>query len=98
MFLGLWELCEFEPRTVNGGTGSDWADFEAAGCVFLPAAGYREDYVYDAGSFCSYWSSTAADIGHAYYLKINPNSGYMYTSLYANRYSGKSVRLVRPVE
>ena len=79
--------------------GTDWATFEAAGCVFLPAAGYRsKTYVNDAGSFCSYWSSTAFSREKAYYLKIVSNSGYMNTSLYTYRYSGKSVRLVRPVE
>ncbi|MBO4751589.1 MAG: Ig-like domain-containing protein [Bacteroidales bacterium] len=40
-------------------TASDWEQMETAGCIFLPAAGYRNgtstDYV---GSYGGYWTST----------------------------------------
>lgn len=35
-----------------------WEKMEAAGCVFLPAAGYRYNHIYAVGSEGQYWSST----------------------------------------
>ena len=78
-------------------TSSDWSTFESAGCVFLPAAGYRSGpSVYDVGSLGGYWSSTASSTSNAYYVRfisstVNPANN-------RSRSSGYSVRLVRPVE
>jgi hypothetical protein len=78
-------------------TGSDWSDFESAGCVFLPAAGNRyETDVLSVGEYGGYWSSTAYETDKAYGV-------YFYSDEVAPAYStfrdyGFSVRLVRPIE
>ena len=82
-------------------TESDWSTFEAAGCVFLPAAGRRNGTsVSSAGSGGYYWSSTAyttANItGDAYSVYFSSRN--LYPEDYYSRYDGYSVRLVRPVE
>ncbi len=77
-------------------TSSDWSTFESAGCVFLPAAGYRSGpYVYDVGSSGNYWSSTASSASNAYYVRFI--SGTVNPANNSSRYRGYSVRLVRPV-
>ncbi len=77
-------------------TASDWDTEEAAGAVFLPAAGYRNSYVgtdvYDKGSIGRYWSSSA-DGSNANYVNFSNSSlGPNYTM---NRNYGLSVRLVK---
>lgn len=75
-------------------TGSDWATFESAGCVFLPAAGYRNgSSVNVVGIFGNYWSSTANDAGNAYVVGFY--SGDLFADVSSTRSSGYSVRLVR---
>ena len=77
-------------------TSSDWSTFESAGCVFLPAAGYRSGpWVYDVGSLGAYWSSTASSASNAYYVRCI--SGTVDPANNSSRYRGYSVRLVRPV-
>ena len=78
-------------------TASDWDTEEAAGAVFLPAAGYRNSYVgtdvYDKGSIGRYWSSSSADDSNANYVNFSNSSlGPNYTM---NRKYGLSVRLVK---
>ena len=85
--------------TRNSYTCAQWAEMEAAGAVFLPAAGgrfYRVEQsnivVNDVGVFGSYWSSTSDDSRNAYYR--------MFVSLGQGSYSdercyGRAVRLVR---
>lgn len=79
-------------------TGSDWSEFEAAGCVFLPAAGFRDGTsVSDVGSYGYYWSSTSYNgtiARYVFFMKdyVNPATGYN------DRKSGYSVRLVKNVE
>ena len=85
-------------------TAAGWAELEAAGCVFLPAAGYRlgASYVYSATSDGYYWSSS-------YKTAFGPGSNESaYTAFFGggaigprdsmHRHYGVSVRLVRPVE
>lgn len=52
----------FYPDNYNGDeytTGTDWAAFEAAGCVFLPAAGCSDgNEIFYVGSGGGYWSSS----------------------------------------
>ena len=78
-------------------TGANWATFESAGCVFLPAAGWRnEATVNSVGSYGAYWSSTAYDTNNARHLSFSSNGG-LYTvnpTSYNGRSSGYSVRLV----
>lgn len=77
-------------------SGSDWATFESAGCVFLPIAGLRN--VGGAGKITSvgvrgcYWSRTNNNDNHAYY--VNFNTGEVSPQIASNRVYGLSVRLV----
>lgn len=78
-------------------TGSDWNTFEAAGCVFLPAAGARwGNTVGYFGESGYYWSSTPKEDNSAY--SVNITSDQLYTNnapFYRN--NGQSVRLVRDI-
>ena len=78
----------------------NWTALETAGCVFLPAAGYRGfttgTTVQSAGSRGRYWSSTVNSANNAYFVDFP--SGNLSPALYSDRYYGFSVRLVRPAE
>lgn len=77
--------------------GSDWPTFEAAGCVFLPAAGGRYGTkVLGAGSNGRYWSSSPSDADAAYYVGFS--SGNLSPAGSLDRDYGNSVRLVRQVQ
>ena len=79
-------------------SGSDWATFESAGCVFLPAAGYRYGSgVGNAGTYGGYWSATPNGTYYAYYVYFN-KSGSLSPAENYSRYYGCSIRLVRQVE
>ena len=95
-----------EPATFNAAE-SDWngvnyksAAFEAlqsAGCVFLPAAGYRngfdgDTFIINVGSYGYYWSSTPIVNYSAYYL--NFYSGNVYPAINNFRNFAYAVRLV----
>ena len=95
-----------EPATFNEAE-SDWngvnyksAAFEAlqsAGCVFLPAAGYRSGFdgltiINGVGSYGFYWSSTPNDDNNAFTLGFN--SGGVYPALSSTRGRACAVRLV----
>ena len=75
-------------------TSDEWSVMEAAGAVFLPAAGYRHcgGVVYDVGSDGYYWSSTPYGSGYAWALLFGPGVMGMYDN---SRCNGPSVRLVR---
>ena len=76
-------------------TGSNWATFEAAGCVFLPAAGYREGTsVTEAGTSGRYWAETSDDDSSAHYVYFTVNGLYI-NNMTMSRDAGLSVRLVR---
>ena len=78
----------------NSYTLNEWAAMEAAGAVFLPAAGFRYGpSVNDVGRNGSYWSSMPLDESRAYYM--NFYSYYLIAINYNNRYYGFSVRPVR---
>ena len=71
-----------------------WSEMESAGCVFLPAAGYRSSTtVGGVGSVGGYWSSTASGSSSAYCLYFG--SGSCVSAFSDNRYVGYSVRLVQ---
>ena len=59
-------------------SASDWTTEEAAGAVFLPAAGYRDGElgtsVYEKGSIGRYWSNSCKDLSYAYYLYFTSSS------------------------
>lgn len=75
-----------------------WEDLEAAGCVFLPAAGYRNGTsVRDVGSYGNYWSSSPySSVSGAYGMYFN--SGSVTPACYTYRCYCISVRLVRLAE
>ncbi len=78
----------------NTYTTAQWATMEAAGAVFLPAAGYREGTgVSSVGSGGSYWSATPGDAYYAYGFDFY--SDYLYPQIISYRNIGQSVRLVR---
>ncbi len=75
----------------------EWAKMEAAGCVFLPAAGSRnEGSVGGVGESGYYWHSTAAHNDGAQYVYFDYDELYVTQS--SSRYFGLSVRLVRQVK
>ena len=79
----------------NDYSAADWTAMETAGCVFLPATGYREGTsVQSAGSSCSYRSSTrlTSTTDMVIYVYFTATSLYVSASNYG-RY-GQCVRLV----
>ena len=78
----------------NDYNATNWSAMEAAGCVFLPAAGKRPyTYVSGVNSYGIYWSSTVATDVSAYYVSIG--SGGVSLNESSGRDVGFSVRLVR---
>ena len=72
---------------------SEWAKMEAAGAVFLPAAGFRNGTsVSSVGSYGYYWSSSYLNSTYAFNLFFY--SGSVYPGSSDRRYYGFSVRLV----
>ena len=92
--------------TINGSsdwgtkcTTAQWTALEAKGCVFLPAAGYRQGAsVSLGGSNGDYWSSTAYGTGNAGYVYcVDFSSGDVDPEYNDTRSYGYSVRLVKDV-
>ena len=83
----------FSDSNVDIITENDWSKMEAAGAVFLPAAGERDEgdvfSVQDGGY---YWSCT--NVGGSSAYMFNYDAGFM-TKYPQMRYTGFSVRLVR---
>ena len=85
-------------------TYSEWAQMEAAGAVFLPAAGYRDGaVVWNVGSYGNYWSSSSPNSNSAYSLTffnidfISELVSELITDDNFYRYYGFSVRLVSDI-
>ena len=79
---------------------ADWAKMEDAGCIFLPAAGYRDGNtvgtdVYNAGTLGRYWSCTYNNSSSARRVHFNNSAALFSSSSYSARHTGASVRLVR---
>ncbi len=80
--------------THNIYNSAQWIKMEAAGAVFLPAAGSRLGKTYDAeGTDGYYWSSTANDEITAFTVFFD--NEFFYTSTSRSRAQGYSVRLVK---
>ncbi len=76
---------------------SNWVTMQSAGCVFLPAAGYRSGSSPVApGQGGCYWSATPGGTDVAYFVNFYP--GYLYLANHYSRNYGFSVRLVRQVQ
>lgn len=76
--------------------GSDWNNFEAAGCVFLPAGGNRNGTLItsvDLGGY--YWTSTSSEDEDDDYMVSYTMSTVKTSTSKDYRYKGQSVRLVR---
>ena len=91
----------FVPKATTGWTanvytsGGNWEAMEAAGAVFLPAAGSRDGRtVSDVGSYGRYWSSTASGSSYAKFPYFTRMGVYHEYSI-GDRYHGYSVRLVQ---
>lgn len=80
--------------TSNQYTAAEWEQMEAAGAVFLPAAGIR--YGTGLGGVGAYWSSTPNNANNAYLMYFNANYDYVrdYDHV-SDRCRGFSVRLVQ---
>ena len=79
--------------TAASGASNAWCDMEAAGAVFLPAAGNRRGVdVTRVGDDGSYWSSSVISENAAY--DLNFYSGRLTPQRGDLRYQGFSVRLV----
>ena len=72
--------------------GANWDAMEAAGCVFLPFAYYRNGSNI-SGAWSIYWSSTPYASNMAYNIIFDSSS--IAAQNYGNNYYGNSVRLVR---
>ena len=77
--------------TANSYDATDWGKMEAAGCVFLPAAGCRSGASV-SNSYGYYWSATSYCSTSAYSLYFS--SGLVNSADYGNRRSGFAVRCV----
>ena len=80
----------------NSYTAADWTKMETAGCVFLPAAGYRNgSSVNNPGSCGDYSSATPSGTDKAYELYFSSSS--LNPASLGSRFYGLSVRLVSEV-
>lgn len=80
----------------NSYTSSNWTKMENAGCLFLPAAGYRDQSgVNHFNTHVYYWSATNSGLDGAY--RINTHEGSFSISS-SGRHYGSCVRLVFDVE
>ena len=78
-------------------SATQWNTLEAAGAVFLPAAGCRiRVTLYGEGTWGGYWLASYKDSEAAYYVDFN--DGYINTIITHYRSFGFSVRLVCPAE
>ena len=82
------------PNTFNDNTTPTWAQMEAAGCLFLPASGWRNGIGQQTSNDCGYyWSSINSNsAGSSYALKMETGR-FDANTMY--RHFGLSVRLVR---
>jgi hypothetical protein len=72
-------------------TSGQWAQMEANGALFLPAAGFCEFSLMNAGSAGNYWSSSYnSNNAHNVYFSSN----YLNPQNSSSRYYGRSVRLI----
>jgi hypothetical protein len=77
----------------NSWSGEDWTKMEKAGCVFLPAGGYRNGTTMDnVGTGGYYWTSTST--GSYAYRVFHTASRVTTSGSNYYRYFGYSVRLV----
>ena len=72
----------------------EWHNIEDQGAVFLPAAGYRDEFsITSIGSSCMYWSASFKDSARAYFMLCDVS--LLSPQNYCYRCDGCSVRLVK---
>ena len=82
---------------VNGVNGRKITSKSNGNSIFLPAAGtLPNDRLYNVGSGGDYWSSSLYPGGDNFAYVLLFSSGYWKWDVPYNRYSGRSVRAVRP--
>ena len=78
--------------------GASWDEMQAAGAVFLPAAGYRNGSdISVVGNYGYYWSSTPSDDQYFAYFFTFKSDNFIPASS-TSRYHAYSVRLVTDVK
>ena len=84
--------------TANNYNTEEWQAMEAAGAVFLPAAGWRDDSgnILKTNINGNYWSSTTSNQSSAKYFNFEPDQ--MQFDPAASKHRGRNVRLVQDVE
>ena len=95
-----WAACAVAADNLNYTkatfTEEEWTALQAAGAVFLPAAGYRNGTaVYFVGTGGYYWSSSAQASTSAFYLYFGPSK--LKPNNTSQRCNGNSVRLVSDI-
>ena len=81
----------------NNYSSADWTEMESAGCVFLPAAGYREGSTLvnaDTNASGNYWSATHHSTADYASYNVSFTTGTLNTAGASRRKYGCSVRLV----
>lgn len=79
---------------------SAWSKMEAAGAVFLPAAGYRNNTtISETNTTAYYWSASSNGLSNAYAIKFFDSNGTTNssTAIGIPRRNGCSIRLVMDV-
>ena len=103
-FYELLGNCTWEWTTLNGFEGlklqSEKPDYTDKS-IFLPAAGYRDNYyvrLREQGSCCYYRTSNIEyDMPYTFEIENNKRSGsWSWGASYDNRYNGQSIRAVCP--
>jgi len=79
----------------NSYSSADWTKMEAAGCVFLPAAGSRNGSTVSSSESNGYYWSATPNSTDAFCVSFY--SSGLYPTEYFSRHNGYSVRLVQAV-
>ena len=97
-YYELWDTNTSDASySTNEISATEWATLEQHGAVFLPAAGFRfGTSVNDTGSVGNYWSASFDDSYDA--KRMYFDDSYLNADYFGPRYSGFSVRLVRPYQ
>lgn len=87
--------CSFATDVENTYSMTQWDAMEAAGALFLPAAGKRERYdIYSLGTDGYYWSASRKDNDHIYCLHFGPSTNVAEVTDDESHW-GFSVRLIK---
>lgn len=89
-YSSVWGYAEYQTLAL-----SDWQKLEAAGAVFLPAAGYRYGVnVESEQSSGYYWSASLRDVVYAYFMSFHAGKANVYFLYHSEAHA---VRLVQDI-